>query len=138
MKHIGSGRSLFLFEICLLFSFFLVAVLICASLFVFSNEKNAEANALNNASVKAVSIADTIKSCGADTEYARDLLQADENFTIYYDENWHTGGQKFYQAKIDLSVDENLLAATIRFSQTSNGKEIFKLETKEYLGVDRK
>lgn len=137
MKRIGSGRSLFLFELCLLFSFFLVAILICASLFVFSNKKNVEASALNNAAVKAVSIADTIKSCGADTGHARDLLRADENFTIYYDENWRTGGEKIYQAKIDLSVDGNLLTATIRFSQTSGGKEIFKLKTKEYLGVDR-
>lgn len=136
MKRIGSGRSLFLFEICLLFSFFLVAVLVCASLFVFSHGKNTEANALNSAAVKAVSIADTIKSCGRDTAQARDLLGADEDFTIYYDENWHTDGEKIYQAKIDLSLDEDMLTATIRFAQTSDGKEIFKLETKEYLGVN--
>ena len=59
MKQIRSRHSLYLFAITLLLSFFLVAILVCTSLFLFAREKNQQANALSSASVKVVSIADT-------------------------------------------------------------------------------
>lgn len=134
MKNNNSGRSLFLLEIGILLLFFIISAVVCVTLFVYSHEKNNDANDLNSAAVKAVSIADTIKSCKQDLNEAKELLGADSEFRVYYDENWQTGGENVYQAAISCKINDLLLTANITFTRLADGKTIYRLQTKEFLG----
>ena len=137
MKQIRSRHSLYLFAITLLLSFFLVAILVCTSLFLFAREKNQQANALSSASVKVVSIADTIKACAPDMQQAKTLLGADKDFYLYYDENWQKSGEPIYCAHIDYTISDHLLTAKIRFYKTDDMESIFQMEIKEFLEVKK-
>lgn len=138
MKKNSSGRSLFLLEIGVLMLFFIISAVVCVTLFVYSHEKNNDANDLNSAAVKAVTIADTIKACKNDLDEAKSLLGADAGFRIYYDEDWQTGGEKNYQAIISCKRNDLLLTADITFIRLEDGKTIYFLQTKEFLGEAEK
>ncbi len=133
MRRLHSGRSIFLFELALLFSLFMIAVLISTGLFLSSREKSAQAEALSNASAQSVSIADTIKACGSDIRQAKTLLGADENFDLYYSEDWQRNGKAVYRAHVDYTIENHLLTANIRFFEIEKQKTIFQLEVKEFL-----
>lgn len=133
----SSGRSLFLLEIVLLFSFFLISVLICTGLFLFSAEKSEQAEALSNASIQSVSIADTIKACGSNIQQAKSILGADNNFNLYYDQDWQTGREKVYYAHVDYTISNNLLTAEIQFFRLHTTSPVFQMEIKEYLEVEK-
>ncbi|MCQ4637503.1 hypothetical protein NE619_12270 [Anaerovorax odorimutans] len=136
MKKNNSGRSMFLLEIGILLLFFIIAAVVCVTLFVFSGNKNNDANDLSSAVVKAVSVADTIKACKNDLDEARDLLDADDAFTIYYDKDWKTGGEKVYRADVSCREKGLLLTAVISFTRIKDGAVIYRLETKEFLGEE--
>lgn len=63
------------------------------------------------------------------------LLGANEAFEIYYDSDWQPGGRRVYCAAVDLSIKDDLLTAVIQFSRVKDGQLIYRLETKEFLGV---
>lgn len=137
MKTARTGRSLFILEIAILLIFFIISAVICISLFIFSEAKNTDANDCSNAAIKAVTIADTIKSCKNDLPQARALLAADEDFTICYDENWNVGGEKVYQARISCQQENLLLTCQITFIRLEDKKQLYYLQIKEFLGEER-
>ena len=134
MRRNRSGRSLFLLELGFLLLLFILCSVVCVSLFAFASSKNEDANDLNSAVVKGISIADTLKSCKSDLGKASGLLDADPGFSIYYDDNWMTGGARLYRATVNATEENGLLTFMITFVRLRDGKTIFCLETKEFTG----
>lgn len=138
MSRKASGRSLFIMEIVILFVFFVISMVICVSLFVSASSKNQQANDLNSAAVKAVTVADTIKACGKDIAQAKELLNADAGFNIYYDSKWNTGGKKVYKAAVTYQIENGMLKAQIQFLRASENEPIYSLNIKEFLQEDKR
>lgn len=136
MSRKTSGRSLFILEIVILFVLFIISIVVCVSLFVSASSKNHQANDLNSAVIKAVTIADTIKSCGGDVDQAKQRLNADSDFHIYYDAQWNTGKEKVYQAAITYQIKSGMLTAVIQFLRIGQSEPIYSLEIKEFLQED--
>lgn len=138
MSRKASGRSLFTMEIVILFVFFVISMVVCVSLFVSASSKNQQANDLNSAAVKAVTVADTIKACGKDIAQAKNLLNADADFNIYYDSNWNTGGEKVYKAAVTYQIENGMLIAQIQFLRAFENEPIYSLNIKEFLQEDKR
>lgn len=136
MSRKTSGRSLFILEIVVLFVLFIISIVVCVSLFVSAGSKNHQANDLNNAAIKAVTIADTIKACGRDIDQAKQRLNADSDFHIYYDAQWNTGKKKVYQASVSCQIKNGMLSAAIQFFRIGQREPIYSLEIKEFLQED--
>lgn len=130
-----SRANLFLIELIIIVSFFIVSLTITMRIFSEANSLSFNSSALNGAAI-------TMQS---NAEHYRLMSYKDLNtdiFTLYYDKNWNSSEEKngYYVITIEISLEYKDNSVIASFNQNakvlSNNKHIYNLETKKFYKKD--
>lgn len=130
-----SRANLFLIELIIIISFFVISLAIIMRVFSHANSLSVDTLALNGASITMQSNAEQYKLIPY-----KDLKS--DTQTLYYDKNWQISNIEngYYMITVEISLEEKENGVIAIFNQnakfTSNNKLIFSLETKKFLIKD--
>lgn len=118
-----SKSSVFLFELMVVIMVFTIAAAICTSIFAESYMMSRESSDLTMSSINAQTLAEKFKA-------------GEENIDVlFFDRHWESSNDSNSTYKIELTPDPtegNIASATIE--ATRDGKSIYSLTVKEYIG----
>lgn len=132
-----SGTRLFFIEFLIVLFFFLIISTVCLQLFVQSHTMTRHSEELFQAQETAASVAELLEAGGDSTkvllasypEAVLDPSDTDPVITIYFDQDFHSCGQKngSYSLTVPLIVDNHEESATLSFCKSS-GEVIYTLD----------
>ena len=133
-KKSVSRANLFLIELIIIITFFIVSLTIIMRIFSEANTLSIDSSALNGASITMQTNAEEYKLL----EYEN--LKSDIQ-VIYYDKNWNTCDKDnaYYMITVEISLEDNKHSVIATFNQNANfvnNKHIFSLETKKLFKKD--
>ncbi|MEG0829481.1 MAG: hypothetical protein RSD88_03635 [Anaerovoracaceae bacterium] len=140
MSQTKSRSYLIMIELAILSIFFVVSLIICVLVFVSADNKNKEANDLNQGVINGVTVVDTIKSQNGDLEKTAKIFgvkNIDKNgFTIYYKNDWSfcTKEESNYYCLVTGHEKDNILVANIVFREIDSKREIYSLKINQFTG----
>lgn len=126
-----SSANLFLIELIIIITFFIISLTIIVSIFTKANSLTLESTALNSSSLLMQTNAEQYKLMSYD-----DLNASTETF--YYDKNWQSSSKEdaYYKILVEISIEDNKNSYLATFKQNALDikldKEIFNLETKKH------
>lgn len=118
---------------------FALASVICLKAFAWAGRESIRIEMIDNASVTAQNLAETLRGCGGDTQYAlsetaRRIGGGYDGKTLHipYDENWQIcreNGAYVLTADEADSRFEGLSRAVVKAVDTDKGEVLFQIET---------
>lgn len=134
-----SGRSLLILELAILLGFFVFSAVACSYMFVKASNKANDAEALNEAVVETISIAETLKAYdgslnktgarvgeGGAYEISNDILYV----YLDYDMKPVSKSNQVYVASVSKSKDGKCNVYTIRISLSDDNSKVYELTFK--------
>lgn len=130
-----SRANLFLIELIIIITFFIVSLTIIMSIFSKANSLSVDSSALNGAVVTMQTNAEQYKLMTFNN--LKTGTQA-----LYYDKNWQSSKEEngYYMITVEISLEDKNNSVIATFNQNAkfmnNNKQIFNLETKKLLKKD--
>ena len=130
-----SRANLFLIELIIIITFFIVSLTITMHIFSKANSLSVDSSALNGAAITMQTNAEQYKLMSYNDFNAG--TQA-----LYYDKNWQSSKKEngYYVVTVEISLENKNNSVIATFNQNakfvSNNKQIFNLETKKFFKKD--
>ncbi len=138
MKQIRSSKSgRYLIEFLITLFIFTLTSSIVLQLFVQGSRSSADAYALNRAVVKAQAITEEVLSTGGDGQaLSASFAQNANGYVVYFDSGWNQtdAEDEAYLAQIGVTQNEGMLVSDVSIQK--EGKEIYAVRAKRYLGIE--
>lgn len=130
-----SRANLFLIELIIIITFFIVSLTIIIRIFSKANSLSVDSSALNGAAITMQTNAEQYRLMSY-----KNLKEGTQN--LYYDKNWQISKEEngYYVITVEISLENKNKSVLATFNQNakfvSNNNHIFNLETKKFFKKD--